>query len=166
MTDCPDPGRRTRTERTGERSPGRARRMSAYCLRDRTDLLLAFGAALVAAVATAAPPLVLRHGVDGVAGAARGPSCRGSPSSPASGPSASWRASPAATAPAGSPSVSGTTSASGRTPPGTPGPWLRRPGVLVARSSEEVAPSRSRMVVAHRLTTAARADRVVVLDDG
>ncbi|WP_443074251.1 ABC transporter ATP-binding protein [Streptomyces sp. NBC_01460] len=72
MTDCPDPGRRTRTERTGERSSGWARRMSAYCLRHRTDLLLAFGAALVAAVATAALPLVLRHVVDGVAGGGAG----------------------------------------------------------------------------------------------
>ncbi|MEU1322005.1 ABC transporter ATP-binding protein [Streptomyces microflavus] len=49
-------------------APGWARRLLAYCLRHRTDLLLAFGAALVAAVATATLPLVLRHVVDGVAG--------------------------------------------------------------------------------------------------
>ncbi|MFD4124271.1 ABC transporter ATP-binding protein [Streptomyces globisporus] len=41
--------------------------MSRYCLRHRTDLLLAFGAALVAALATATLPLVLRHVVDGLA---------------------------------------------------------------------------------------------------
>lgn len=49
-------------------APGWARRLLAYCLRHRTDLLLAFGAALVAVVATATLPLVLRHVVDGVAG--------------------------------------------------------------------------------------------------
>ncbi|MGW1293976.1 ABC transporter ATP-binding protein [Streptomyces sp. NPDC002533] len=48
-------------------APGWARRLLAYCLRHRTDLLLAFGAALVAALATATLPLVLRHVVDGVA---------------------------------------------------------------------------------------------------
>ncbi|MFJ6609433.1 ABC transporter ATP-binding protein [Streptomyces sp. NPDC091289] len=46
---------------------GWARRLFAYCLRHRTDLLLAFGAALVAALATATLPLVLRHVVDGLA---------------------------------------------------------------------------------------------------
>ncbi|MET8498108.1 ABC transporter ATP-binding protein [Streptomyces microflavus] len=53
-------------------APGWARRLLAYCLRHRTDLLLAFGAALVAAVATATLPLVLRHVVDGVDGVAGG----------------------------------------------------------------------------------------------
>ncbi|MER5895206.1 ABC transporter ATP-binding protein [Streptomyces sp. NPDC001876] len=52
--------------------PGWARRLLGYCLRHRTDLLLAFGAALVAAVATATLPLVLRHVVDGVAGGTTG----------------------------------------------------------------------------------------------
>ncbi|MFD5204143.1 hypothetical protein ACFWM7_29275, partial [Streptomyces sp. NPDC058375] len=46
---------------------GWARRLFGYCLRHRTDLLLAFGAALVAALATAALPLVLRDVVDGLA---------------------------------------------------------------------------------------------------
>lgn len=63
MTDCPDP--ETSTPR--QPPPGWARRLLGYCLRHRTDLLLAFGAAVVAAVATATLPLVLRHVVDGVA---------------------------------------------------------------------------------------------------
>ncbi|MFJ2934351.1 ABC transporter ATP-binding protein [Streptomyces sp. NPDC087219] len=50
--------------------PGWARRLGGYALRRRTDLLLAFGAAAVAAVATASLPLVLRHVVDGVSGSA------------------------------------------------------------------------------------------------
>ncbi|MDT0432629.1 ABC transporter ATP-binding protein [Streptomyces salyersiae] len=53
--------------------PGWARRLLGYCLRHRTDLLCAFGAALVAAVATATLPLVLRHVVDGVAEGSAGP---------------------------------------------------------------------------------------------
>ncbi|MFJ8859150.1 ABC transporter ATP-binding protein [Streptomyces sp. NPDC102451] len=73
MTDCPDPGRHEGTGRPGGQPPGWARRMLGYCLRHRTDLLLAFGAALVAAVATATLPLVLRHVVDGVAGGEAGP---------------------------------------------------------------------------------------------
>ncbi|MFI9211749.1 ABC transporter ATP-binding protein [Streptomyces sp. NPDC053253] len=52
----------------GTARPGWARRLGGYALRRRTDLLLAFGAAAVAAVATASLPLVLRHVVDGVAG--------------------------------------------------------------------------------------------------
>ncbi|MET9609562.1 ABC transporter ATP-binding protein [Streptomyces sp. NPDC006512] len=48
---------------------GWARRLAGYCLRHRTDLVLAFGAAAVAAVATATLPLVLRHVVDDVAAA-------------------------------------------------------------------------------------------------
>lgn len=91
MTDCSDTERHTgwhekaephgkaarreqaaRHEGAGQ-PPGWARRMLAYCLRHRTDLLLAFGAALVAAVATATLPLVLRHVVDGVAGGGTGP---------------------------------------------------------------------------------------------
>ncbi|MGY4914847.1 ABC transporter ATP-binding protein [Streptomyces sp. 900116325] len=63
MTDCTDP--ETGTHR--QPPPGWARRLLGYCLRHRTDLLLAFGAAVVAAVATATLPLVLRHVVDGVA---------------------------------------------------------------------------------------------------
>ncbi|MET7522009.1 ABC transporter ATP-binding protein [Streptomyces sp. NPDC005248] len=63
MTDCTDP--ETGTHR--QSPPGWARRLLGYCLRHRTDLLLAFGAAVVAAVATATLPLVLRHVVDGVA---------------------------------------------------------------------------------------------------
>ncbi|APS18386.1 ABC transporter [Streptomyces sp. Tue 6075] len=71
MTDC--------TTRSGAAPPpqgggtaqapehGWARRLFGYCLRHRTDLLLAFGAALVAALATATLPLVLRHVVDGLA---------------------------------------------------------------------------------------------------
>ncbi|MFJ7946418.1 aldo/keto reductase [Streptomyces sp. NPDC096354] len=63
MTDCTDP--ETGTPR--QSPPGWARRLPGYCLRHRTDLLLAFGAVVVAAVATATLPLVLRHVVDGVA---------------------------------------------------------------------------------------------------
>ncbi|MFD3490376.1 ABC transporter ATP-binding protein [Streptomyces sp. NPDC058690] len=63
MTDCTNP--ETGTHR--QPPPGWARRLLGYCLRHRTDLLLAFGAAVVAAVATATLPLVLRHVVDGVA---------------------------------------------------------------------------------------------------
>ncbi|MCL6288410.1 ABC transporter ATP-binding protein [Streptomyces sp. 43Y-GA-1] len=75
MTDCtaregagprPHPG--TGAGRRPGPEHGWARRLFAYCLRHRTDLLLAFGAALVAALATAALPLVLRHVVDGLAG--------------------------------------------------------------------------------------------------
>ncbi|MFD6970261.1 ABC transporter ATP-binding protein [Streptomyces sp. NPDC059949] len=46
---------------------GWARRIVGYTLRHRTDLVLAFGGAAVAAVATAVLPLVLRHVVDDVA---------------------------------------------------------------------------------------------------
>ena len=46
--------------------PGWARRLTGYCLRYRADLAWAYGAALVAAVATAVLPLVLRHVVDRV----------------------------------------------------------------------------------------------------
>ncbi|WP_330454542.1 MULTISPECIES: ABC transporter ATP-binding protein [unclassified Streptomyces] len=65
MTDCPHPGTGTGTVR--QPPSGWARRLLGYCLRHRTDLLMAFGAAVTAAVATAALPLVLRHVVDGVA---------------------------------------------------------------------------------------------------
>ena len=65
----PAAGDRHRTAaRRSSPAPGWARRLFAYCLRHRTDLLLAFGAALVAALATATLPLVLRHVVDGLAG--------------------------------------------------------------------------------------------------
>ncbi|MFB7307582.1 ABC transporter ATP-binding protein [Streptomyces sp. NPDC056192] len=63
MTDCTNP--ETGTHR--QPPPGWARRLLGYCLRHRTDLLLAFGAAVLAAVTTATLPLVLRHVVDGVA---------------------------------------------------------------------------------------------------
>ncbi|MFJ2705225.1 ABC transporter ATP-binding protein [Streptomyces sp. NPDC087428] len=63
MTDCPNP----ETGTPAQQSPGWARRLLGYCLLHRTDLLLAFGAAVVGAVATATLPLVLRHVVDGVA---------------------------------------------------------------------------------------------------
>ncbi|MFF1843131.1 ABC transporter ATP-binding protein [Streptomyces sp. NPDC058217] len=63
MTDCTNPEAGTHRQPP----PGWARRLLGYCLRHRTDLLLAFGAAVVAAVATATLPLVLRHVVDGVA---------------------------------------------------------------------------------------------------
>ncbi|MCX0246941.1 ABC transporter ATP-binding protein, partial [Streptomyces drozdowiczii] len=68
MTDCPHPGTGTGTARQpSQPRPGWARRLLGYCLRHRTDLLMAFGAAVTAAVATATLPLVLRHVVDGVA---------------------------------------------------------------------------------------------------
>lgn len=70
MSDCPphqDAGRAP-----GAARPGWARRLGGYCLRRRTDLLLAFGAAAVAAVATASLPLLLRHVVDGVAASTTG----------------------------------------------------------------------------------------------
>ncbi|SHM18572.1 ABC transporter ATP-binding protein [Actinacidiphila paucisporea] len=53
--------------------PGWVRRLGGYCLRHRGDLLAAFTGAVVAAVATAVLPLVLRHVVDAVAGGAGGP---------------------------------------------------------------------------------------------
>ncbi|WSR66905.1 ABC transporter ATP-binding protein/permease [Streptomyces sp. NBC_01198] len=54
-------------------SAGWARRLGGYCLRHRRDLLAAFTGAVVAAVATAVLPLVLRHVVDAVAGGSGGP---------------------------------------------------------------------------------------------
>ncbi|MFB7609764.1 ABC transporter ATP-binding protein [Streptomyces gardneri] len=59
-------------DRTSPAPPGPAgagwvRRLVRYCLAHRSDLAWAYGAALVAAVATAVLPLVLRHVVDGVA---------------------------------------------------------------------------------------------------
>ncbi|MEV4947308.1 ABC transporter ATP-binding protein [Streptomyces sp. NPDC053755] len=54
------------------RPAGWARRLLGYCLRHRRDLALAYGAAVVAAVATATLPLVLRHVVDSVAAGAAG----------------------------------------------------------------------------------------------
>ncbi|WUT00085.1 ABC transporter ATP-binding protein/permease [Streptomyces sp. NBC_00708] len=67
MTDCPNPGTGPGGGAVRQPSPGWARRLLGYCLRHRTDLLMAFGAAVTAAVATATLPLVLRHVVDGVA---------------------------------------------------------------------------------------------------
>ena len=52
-------------------SPGWFRRLLGYCLRHRGDLVAAYASALVAAIATAALPLVLRHVVDGVDDATR-----------------------------------------------------------------------------------------------
>lgn len=62
MTDCPRPESRA----AQQPSAGWIRRLLEYCLRHRADLLLAFGAAVVGAAATAVLPLVLRHVVDGV----------------------------------------------------------------------------------------------------
>ncbi|MEU6946519.1 ABC transporter ATP-binding protein [Streptomyces sp. NPDC046316] len=56
----------------GPQPAGWARRLLGYCLRHRRDLALAYGAAVVAAVATAALPLVLRHVVDTVSAGAAG----------------------------------------------------------------------------------------------
>ncbi|MET7343476.1 ABC transporter ATP-binding protein [Streptomyces sp. NPDC087866] len=67
MTDCPNPGTGPGVGTVRQPPPGWARRLLGYCLRHRTDLLMAFGAAVTAAVATATLPLVLRHVVDGVA---------------------------------------------------------------------------------------------------
>ncbi|MCT6777647.1 ABC transporter ATP-binding protein/permease [Streptomyces sp. CS7] len=71
MTDCTTRGGAVPLSQEGGTAhtpaPGWVRRLSGYCLRHRTDLLLAFGAALVAALATATLPLVLRHVVDGLA---------------------------------------------------------------------------------------------------
>ncbi|MFD4000551.1 ABC transporter ATP-binding protein [Streptomyces rubiginosohelvolus] len=71
MTDCTTRGGAVPPSQEGGTAhtpaPGWVRRLSGYCLRHRTDLLLAFGAALVAALATATLPLVLRHVVDGLA---------------------------------------------------------------------------------------------------
>ncbi|NED04225.1 ABC transporter ATP-binding protein [Streptomyces sp. SID6648] len=71
MTDCTTRGGAVPRSQEGGAAhtpaPGWVRRLSGYCLRHRTDLLLAFGAALVAALATATLPLVLRHVVDGLA---------------------------------------------------------------------------------------------------
>jgi ATP-binding cassette, subfamily B, bacterial len=46
---------------------GWIRRLGGYCLRHRRDMVMAFGAAVATAIATATLPLVLRHVVDGVA---------------------------------------------------------------------------------------------------
>ncbi|MFE5957755.1 ABC transporter ATP-binding protein [Streptomyces rubiginosohelvolus] len=71
MTDCTTRGGAVPRSQEGGTAhtpaPGWVRRLSGYCLRHRTDLLLAFGAALVAALATSTLPLVLRHVVDGLA---------------------------------------------------------------------------------------------------
>ncbi|MYV63159.1 ATP-binding cassette domain-containing protein, partial [Streptomyces sp. SID4931] len=71
MTDCTTRSGAAPLPQGGGTAPtpehGWVRRLFGYCLRHRTDLLLAFGAALVAALATATLPLVLRHVVDGLA---------------------------------------------------------------------------------------------------
>ncbi|MDX6354167.1 MAG: ATP-binding cassette, subfamily bacterial, partial [Streptomyces sp.] len=51
----------------GTSPAGWVRRLAGYCLRHRADLYAAFTGAVLAAVATATLPLVLRHVVDGVA---------------------------------------------------------------------------------------------------
>ncbi|MFE3285233.1 ABC transporter ATP-binding protein, partial [Streptomyces sp. NPDC059233] len=57
---------RTSQASPGPVAPGWVRRLTRYCLAYRADLAWAYGAAVVAAVATAVLPLVLRHVVDGV----------------------------------------------------------------------------------------------------
>ncbi len=52
---------------TAQPAAGWVRRIGAYCLRHRRDVLMAFGAAVAVAIATATLPLVLRHVVDRVA---------------------------------------------------------------------------------------------------
>ncbi|MFE5796182.1 ABC transporter ATP-binding protein [Streptomyces sp. NPDC056503] len=71
MTGCspataPGPAAAEAAGPGGPRPGGWARRLLGYCLRHRRDLALAYGAAVVAAVATATLPLVLRHVVDAV----------------------------------------------------------------------------------------------------
>ncbi|MFF3325124.1 ABC transporter ATP-binding protein [Streptomyces sp. NPDC002889] len=74
MTGCPTDANGPAAAHAAAAGPtpahhhGWVRRLAGYCLRHRTDLLLAFAAAAVAAIATATLPLVLRHVVDGVAG--------------------------------------------------------------------------------------------------
>ncbi|MFF5933386.1 ABC transporter transmembrane domain-containing protein [Streptomyces sp. NPDC012508] len=82
MTGCPsqagqedtpsEPAATTAAGPGGPAPAGWARRLLGYCLRHRRDLALAYGAAVVAAVATAALPLVLRHVVDTVSAGAAG----------------------------------------------------------------------------------------------
>ncbi|MFJ6760839.1 ABC transporter ATP-binding protein [Streptomyces sp. NPDC091273] len=76
MTGCPTPTTEPATAHDAAAGPAGgppagswARRLVGYSLRHRTDVVLAFGAAAVAAVAAAALPLVLRHVVDDVAAA-------------------------------------------------------------------------------------------------
>ncbi|WP_443334555.1 ABC transporter ATP-binding protein [Streptomyces sp. ZAF1911] len=76
MTGCPTATTQPATAPDAAAGPvggppadGWVRRLVGYCLRHRTDLLQAFGAAAVAAVAAAVLPLVLRHVVDDVAAA-------------------------------------------------------------------------------------------------
>ncbi|MEU6986465.1 ABC transporter ATP-binding protein [Streptomyces sp. NPDC046324] len=68
----PEPAATTAAGPGGTRQAGWARRLLGYCLRHRRDLALAYGAAVVAAVATAALPLVLRHVVDTVSAGTAG----------------------------------------------------------------------------------------------
>jgi len=56
----------TTARRQGPAGTGWFRRLLGYCLRHRGDLASAYGFALVAAIATAVLPLILRHIVDGV----------------------------------------------------------------------------------------------------
>ncbi|MFF4433823.1 ABC transporter ATP-binding protein [Streptomyces sp. NPDC001513] len=76
MTGCPTATTQPATAHDAAAGPvggppaeGWARRLLGYSLRHRTDVVLAFGAAAVAAVAAATLPLVLRHVVDDVAAA-------------------------------------------------------------------------------------------------
>ncbi|WP_433894141.1 ABC transporter ATP-binding protein [Streptomyces sp. CA-111067] len=72
MTDCPTAPEGPAATAAGPQ--GWVRRLAGYCLRHRADLLAAFAGAVVAGLATATLPLVLRHVVDGVAsGAAHSP---------------------------------------------------------------------------------------------
>ena len=68
VASAPVPRPRTPRRRPAA-SPGAGwvRRLAGYCLRHRRDVVLSFGAAAVAALATALLPLVLRHIVDRVA---------------------------------------------------------------------------------------------------
>ncbi|CAG6396620.1 ABC transporter ATP-binding protein/permease [Streptomyces cocklensis] len=75
MTGCRTAASGPAATAAGPAAPpaGWARRLGGYCLRHRGDLLAAFTGAVVAAVATAVLPLVLRHVVDAVAGGTGGP---------------------------------------------------------------------------------------------
>ncbi|MFI0943067.1 ABC transporter ATP-binding protein [Streptomyces sp. NPDC021020] len=75
MTDCTStaPGPAAAAAGPAAPRPGWIRRLAGYCLRHRTDLVTAFGGAVVAATATAVLPLVLRHVVDAVASGADSP---------------------------------------------------------------------------------------------
>ena len=58
--------------RRSDQPPGWLRRLAEYCLRHRSDVILAFGAALLGSVVAALIPLVVRHVVDDVVAAHHG----------------------------------------------------------------------------------------------